>query len=72
MKAHGVPWLRRHLHDEISLDAAVEGAKRDTRRYAKRQLTWFRGQMPGWEWVSPEQAIAAAAAQLAMLEKSPA
>ena len=28
MKAHGVPWLRRHLHGEIALDEAAEGAKR--------------------------------------------
>lgn len=58
MKAHGVPWLRRHLHGEISLAAAAEGAKMDTRRYAKRQLTWFRNQMPGWSWLEPSRAEA--------------
>ena len=26
----------------ITLDEAVENLKRETRRYAKRQLTWFR------------------------------
>jgi tRNA dimethylallyltransferase len=56
MKAHGVPWLRRHLAGEISLAEAAAGGKTDTRSYAKRQLTWFRNQMPGWEWVTPEQA----------------
>lgn len=56
MKAHGVPWLRRHLHGEISLDEAAEGGKRDTRRYTRRQATWFRNQMPGWKWVAPEEA----------------
>ena len=55
MKAHGVPWLRRHLRGEITLAAAAEGGKHDTRRYTKRQLTWFRHQMPGWTWASPEQ-----------------
>jgi tRNA dimethylallyltransferase len=56
MKAHGVPWLRRHLAGELSLaDAAAEG-KKDTRHYAKRQVTWFRHQMPDWTWVTPEQA----------------
>jgi tRNA dimethylallyltransferase len=54
MKAHGVPWLRRHLAGEISLEAAAEGGKQDTRRYTKRQVTWFRHQMPGWTWLSPE------------------
>ena len=51
MKAHGVPWLRRHLRGEITLEAAAAGAKQDTRRYTKRQLTWFRHQMPEWTWV---------------------
>jgi tRNA dimethylallyltransferase len=48
MKAHGVPWLVRHLAGEISLDEAAAGAVMDTRRYAKRQLTWFRNQMQDW------------------------
>jgi tRNA dimethylallyltransferase len=56
MKAHGVPWLVRHLRGEIGLQEAADGAKRDTRHYAKRQATWFRNQMPGWEWVVPEVA----------------
>ena len=57
MKAHGVPWLIRHLDGEISLEEAAAGAIMDTRRYAKRQLTWFRNQMPGWTWVGPERAV---------------
>jgi tRNA dimethylallyltransferase len=56
MKAHGVPWLMRHLAGEISLTQAAEGAKLDTRRYTKRQVTWFRHQMPGWNFVAPERA----------------
>jgi tRNA dimethylallyltransferase len=60
MKAHGVPWLRRHLAGEMSLDAAAAGAIMDTRRYAKRQVTWFRNQMPGWTWAAPEQGMVAA------------
>lgn len=58
MKAHGVPWLRRHLRGEITLPQAAEGAIMDTRRYAKRQVTWFRNQMPGWTWAPPEAAAA--------------
>jgi tRNA dimethylallyltransferase len=56
MKAHGVPWLRRHLNGEISLAEAAEGGKADTRRYTKRQITWFRHQMPGWIWLAPDRA----------------
>jgi tRNA dimethylallyltransferase len=56
MKAHGVPWLIRHLRREITLAEAAEGGKRDTRRYTKRQTTWFRHQLPDSKWLSPEDA----------------
>ena len=56
MRAHGVPWLIRHLNGEITLAEAAEGGKRDTRRYTKRQATWFRNQLPDWTWVAPESA----------------
>jgi tRNA dimethylallyltransferase len=54
MKAHGVPRLIRHLNGEIRLDEAAGGACTDTRRYAKRQVTWFRGQMKDWPRVAAE------------------
>jgi len=54
MKAHGVPWLIRHLAGEIDLATAAEEAKRDTRHYTKRQATWFRHQLPDWTWAAPE------------------
>jgi tRNA dimethylallyltransferase len=56
MKAHGVPWLIRHLNGEIALEEAAEGAIMDTRRYAKRQLTWFRNQMKDWPWAAADEA----------------
>jgi tRNA dimethylallyltransferase len=68
MKAHGVPWLIRHLAGEISLEQAAAGGKADTRRYAKRQETWFRNQLPAFEWSNRKMleachgAIAASAA----------
>jgi tRNA dimethylallyltransferase len=65
MKAHGVPWLRRHLAGEIDLGEAAEGGKQDTRRYTKRQVTWFRHQMPGWTWLAPDEALAFIARELA-------
>jgi tRNA dimethylallyltransferase len=34
---------------ETPLEAAVERAQQQTRRYAKRQMTWFRNQMIAWE-----------------------
>jgi tRNA dimethylallyltransferase len=68
MKAHGVPWLIRHLRGEITLDEAAEGAKRDTRQYTKRQATWFRNQLPDFAWVEPANALAAVEQQLKTLE----
>ena len=56
MKAHGVPALIRHLHGEITRDHAAEISRADTRHYAKRQFTWFRHQLPEFEWVAPEAA----------------
>jgi tRNA dimethylallyltransferase len=57
MKAHGVPWLIRHLDGAITLAEAAEGAKNDTRRYTKRQFTWVRHQLPDWTWTAPEGAL---------------
>ncbi len=45
MKAVGVPPLIRHIEGEISVDEARRLAQRDTRRFARRQMTWFRHQM---------------------------
>jgi tRNA dimethylallyltransferase len=57
MKAHGVPWLIRCLKGEITKEEAAAGTLMDTRRYAKRQLTWFRNQMEDWPWAPPEEAL---------------
>ncbi len=65
MKAHGMPWLIRHLNGEITLDEAAAGAVMDTRRYAKRQLTWFRNQMKDWPWRTAEEALAELFAEIA-------
>ncbi|MGQ9368465.1 tRNA (adenosine(37)-N6)-dimethylallyltransferase MiaA [Azospirillum sp. A39] len=47
MKALGVPELRRHLHGDLAREDAVALAQQSTRRYAKRQVTWFRHQLAG-------------------------
>ena len=69
MKALGVPWLIRHLDGAITLAVAVEGAKRDTRQYTKRQATWFRNQLPDFAWVEPPHAPGAIEAQLRTLSQ---
>jgi tRNA dimethylallyltransferase len=60
MRAHGAPQLMAHLRGEFTLDEAAGLAVRETRRYAKRQFTWARRQMPDFAWVAPEAAEAAA------------
>ncbi len=42
MQGIGYKEIIKYLEGEYSLDEAVEIIKRDSRRYAKRQLTWFR------------------------------
>jgi tRNA dimethylallyltransferase len=56
MKAHGVPALIRYLKGEIAIEQAAVIGRADTRHYAKRQFTWFRHQLPEFEWVKPEEA----------------
>jgi tRNA dimethylallyltransferase len=48
MKAIGVRELLAHVAGKLSLDEAVAAMKTETRRYAKRQMTWIRNQMGDW------------------------
>ena len=56
MKAHGVPALLGHLRGETTLAEAAAIGRANTRHYAKRQFTWFRHQLPEFQWVKPEEA----------------
>jgi tRNA dimethylallyltransferase len=55
-KAAGITYrqLLGHLAGEYDLPTAVEMTVRDNRRYARRQLTWFRA-VPGIEWHDVEE-----------------
>ena len=55
-QAIGYRQLARHLRGQTSLDHAIEETVRATRRFAKRQLTWFRRE-PNVAWV--ERAVLA-------------
>jgi tRNA dimethylallyltransferase len=48
MKATGLRELASCLAGALSLDEALALGRRETRRYAKRQLTWLRNQTPDW------------------------
>jgi tRNA dimethylallyltransferase len=56
MHAYGVPHLIAHLNCEISLAEAANLAKRDTARYAKRQLTFARHQLESFRWMTSQEA----------------
>ena len=53
LKAVGVPPFAAHLAGDLSLAEALAAAQQDTRRYAKRQLTWLRNQTPDWPRLAP-------------------
>ena len=53
MKAIGYRHMVKYLKGDWSLSEAISNLQRDTRRYAKRQLTWFRADLE-FSWVSPE------------------
>ena len=49
MKAIGVKQLAGWLQGKSGLEEAIAASQTATRQYIKRQLTWWRHQMPGWE-----------------------
>jgi tRNA dimethylallyltransferase len=57
----GYEVLRRHVRGELSLDEARERIVTETRRYAKRQRTWFRHQLRDADvvWIDPLDSDAA-------------
>jgi len=57
MRALGVPPLLAHLAGEIDYDAAVAQSQQETRRFAKRQLTWFRNQFAHWQRIPPDYSL---------------
>lgn len=59
-KLLGVRELWAVLDGELTLDAASAAAKTATRRYAKRQLTWFRNRMAEWAWIEGNEPEAVA------------
>jgi len=65
MKTVGYRELFRHLDGELSLDEATDMIQRNTRKFARKQLTWFRKENR-YQWFSPEDV----AEMLRWIEKS--
>jgi tRNA dimethylallyltransferase len=53
MQSIGYRHMINFLHGRMNWEEAVRTLKRDTRRYAKRQLTWFKA-VPDIVWLSPQ------------------
>jgi tRNA dimethylallyltransferase len=60
MKSIGLTALLANLSGEITIDEAIARAQTETRNYAKRQMTWFRNQMPEWQQLTLDEALATA------------
>lgn len=58
MRALGVPPLLAHVAGTLTRAEAIALASRDTRAYARRQMTFGRHQLPGFRPVAPEDAAA--------------
>jgi len=55
MGALGVGPLRRHLAGTMTIEEAVAAGKAETRQYAKRQITWARGNMLAWRAINTQK-----------------
>jgi tRNA dimethylallyltransferase len=53
MKGLGYLHFTRKLSGEWTLEEAIAAMQRDTRRFARRQITWFRGEA-GVQWVAAD------------------
>ena len=60
MRAHGVRELASYLAGASGLEDTVAKSKTESRRYAKRQMTWARRFMTDWEWFPDADAAASA------------
>ena len=53
-QALGYKEVIQYLDDGLTLDDAKDMVKLHTRRFAKRQMTWFRG-FPDVQWLKAEE-----------------
>lgn len=61
MRALGVEVIGSYLQGRTDHETALDHLSMQTRRYAKRQMTWFRGHMADWLWCDPQDEALAAA-----------
>jgi tRNA dimethylallyltransferase len=54
-KAIGIEEIRRYLSRKIQISELIEKISIKTRQYAKRQATWGRGAMVGWNKIKSDE-----------------
>ncbi len=69
LRSIGYRHMIAYLQGKVSLEEAVRLMKRDTRRYAKRQLTWFRAD-PEVKWFQPTEREKILSLALAFLKQA--
>ena len=52
MQGLGYKQINKYLDGEYDKEIAINLIKRDTRRYAKRQMTWFNNKIKNIEWIN--------------------
>ena len=53
-KAHGLPEFGAYFKGDMALEDAIAKGQQNTRNYAKRQMTWARGQLPHAVMLAPD------------------
>jgi len=51
MQGLGYKEINKYLDNEIDKETAIYLIKRNTRHYAKRQITWFKNKIKSIEWI---------------------
>lgn len=54
LQSLGYKYIIRYIRNKLTLEEALKLMQRDTRHYARRQMTWFRGE-DGIEWFHPDE-----------------
>ena len=67
LQALGYRYIIQYLRGNLALEEALRSMQRDTRHYARRQMTWFRGEA-AIEWFHPAGADAVKARVRAFLQ----
>ena len=70
LQAIGYKEIIQHLQGHCTLDEAANAIKQATRRFAKRQVTWFKHQLPQADWIDVTKEESAAKYIQGLIEKA--